>query len=447
MTESMNTLSSARPGPPSAMPKEIEALRALLDVRLAALEAALADPSQVESLEQLLFDLARVATEEADATVRKAYADAQRETQAAIAAARSEWQTSVEAGQAAVIQLRGELERAQAAVQSERLALTARERDIEEARAALQRERGEKDALRREFEDARKSLDAQAARAATALREEFRQTQDAEHREHAEAVAALHGEVEQARAALQAERAAAGGELDAARLGMAEAQDARADLARQLEEARAAAGVAGRQLEAARLGLAEAQDDLESARQAAAVAEAEWRSRYDQLRDAAEQQIRTLELALREADNRAEMATLEVETIKRERKASAKDAARAPEPAATPHPVAAYEGPERQANRYPMAAEIEIQIDGNRAWLVDLSLTGAQVLSSGPLKPNRAVRFTLPFGEETISCKGKIVWSRIDSSRAGRLLYRAGVFFMTADRTALTTFLSRYGAA
>ena len=154
------------------MPKEIEALRALLDVRLAALEAALADPSQVESLEQLLFDLARVATEEADATVRKAYADAQRETQAAIAAARSEWQTSVEAGQTAVVQLRGELERAQAAVQSERLALTARERDIEEARAALQRERGEKDALRREFEDARKSLDAQAARAATALRED-----------------------------------------------------------------------------------------------------------------------------------------------------------------------------------------------------------------------------------------------------------------------------------
>jgi len=429
------------------MPKEIEALRALLDVRLAALEAALADPSQVESLEQLLFDLARVATEEADATVRKAYADAQRETQAAIAAARSEWQTSVEAGQAAVIQLRGELERAQAAVQSERLALTARERDIEEARAALQRERGEKDALRREFEDARKSLDAQAARAATALREEFRQTQDAEHREHAEAVAALHGEVEQARAALQAERAAAGGELDAARLGMAEAQDARADLARQLDEARAALASQAQADEGRTDEWHDLTGDLESARQAAAVAEAEWRSRYDQLRDAAEQQIRTLELALREADNRAEMATLEVETIKRERKASAKDAARAPEPAATPHPVAAYEGPERQANRYPMAAEIEIQIDGNRAWLVDLSLTGAQVLSSGPLKPNRAVRFTLPFGEETISCKGKIVWSRIDSSRAGRLLYRAGVFFMTADRTALTTFLSRYGAA
>jgi len=257
----------------------------------------------------------------------------------------------------------------------------------------------------------------------------------------------VEAQIEEAHAALQAQQAAAGRDLEAAQLELAEAQDARADLARQLDEARAALASQAQADEGRTDEWHDLTGDLESARQAAAVAEAEWRSRYDQLRDAAEQQIRTLELALREADNRAEMATLEVETIKRERKASAKDAARAPEPAATPHPVAAYEGPERQANRYPMAAEIEIQIDGNRAWLVDLSLTGAQVLSSGPLKPNRAVRFTLPFGEETISCKGKIVWSRIDSSRAGRLLYRAGVFFMTADRTALTTFLSRYGAA
>ena len=72
----------------------------------------------------------------------------------------------------------------------------------------------------------------------------------------------------------------------------------------------------------------------------------------------------------------------------------AKDAARAPEPAAvppparaaTPHPVAAFEGPERQANRYPMAAEVEIQIDGNRAWLVDLSLTGALLDCMGGLR-------------------------------------------------------------
>ena len=52
--------------------REIEALRAELDSRLLALEAALAHPDPHESLETLVIELARVATTEAEASVARA---------------------------------------------------------------------------------------------------------------------------------------------------------------------------------------------------------------------------------------------------------------------------------------------------------------------------------------------------------------------------------------
>ena len=47
------------------MPEDVQALRASLTSRLAALEEALANPAKHSSLESLILDLARVATEEA----------------------------------------------------------------------------------------------------------------------------------------------------------------------------------------------------------------------------------------------------------------------------------------------------------------------------------------------------------------------------------------------
>ena len=79
------------------MPKEVEALRTSLDSRLTALEKALADPTQHGSLEALILDLARIATEEADATARRAVLDAQKAGQTAAAEARTEATEALEA--------------------------------------------------------------------------------------------------------------------------------------------------------------------------------------------------------------------------------------------------------------------------------------------------------------------------------------------------------------
>src|ERR1700730_10762355 len=128
---------TSHPNPLPAMPREIEKLRAMLDARLTALEMALADPRQHSSLEQNILDLARVATEEADATARQAYLDAEREGQRAVAAARQEARTALEGEQAVTAAVRQELREAHAAVQKERAARAALEGDLAGARQAL----------------------------------------------------------------------------------------------------------------------------------------------------------------------------------------------------------------------------------------------------------------------------------------------------------------------
>src|SRR6202158_2188919 len=108
-----------RTGSVSDMPQDLAALRGLLDTRLAALEKALADPNQHGSLEQIILDLARVATEEAVASARQAYLEAQREGQGALAAARAEARAALESERAAAALVRAELDEVQSAAQQE----------------------------------------------------------------------------------------------------------------------------------------------------------------------------------------------------------------------------------------------------------------------------------------------------------------------------------------
>ena len=86
-----------------------------------------------------------------------------------------------------------------------------------------------------------------------------------------------------------------------------------------------------------------------------------------------------------------------------------------------------------------------MQIDGGAATLVDLSLTGAQVIAATALKPNRIVKILLPGEQSPISGKGKIMWARLEPpARGGSVRYRAGVLFTGMDEAAIEAFLARY---
>jgi hypothetical protein len=102
-----------------------------------------------------------------------------------------------------------------------------------------------------------------------------------------------------------------------------------------------------------------------------------------------------------------------------------------------------YRGPARASKRVTIKGDIEIQIDGTPGTLVDLSLTGAQLLTASAMKPNRLITVTLPVDDVSIVCKAKVMWARIEP-RSGQLWYRAGVAFTSADQLGIQKLLAMH---
>ena len=545
------------------MPKEVEALRASLDSQLTALETALADPRQHGSLESLILDLARIATEEADATARQAVVDAKKAGEKAVAAARTDAAQALEAEKVESAALRQVIEEAksalkaaEAALKEERRATEAANREVAGAhrelaaiRQSLEQEQSANAGRRRELDAALAAVETERARASAA------DEQAAQARAQAESGMAAHARaLDEQRAALEAERTAAAqllqtsselerdlaterGELTAARRdldsvrgaldavrhelestrgerdtarderdsargeldGVRQDADARtqtlshsqaeqeqalraaqdgarnaearleqairereaaeqetAELKRQLEGAEVAIrerDVLKRELQAAH----EARDEAEvlhAARNTKPDAEIEVDSetivdltsmtREEERQLAIENRIRALELALRDAETRAESAELELDLQRRSASAAPPAAPAEPAPvSSTPEAPEQFRGPARAAKRVQFKGETDIQIDGTPGKLVDLSLTGAQVLTPSAMKPNRLVKVTLPMGDSSIACKAKVMWSRLEP-RAGQLWYRAGVSFTSTDQLSLEAFLGAH---
>ncbi|MBI3490685.1 MAG: PilZ domain-containing protein [Acidobacteria bacterium] len=151
-----------RPLPGNA-PRELEALRAALDGRLTALETALADPAQSDSIEGLMIELARVATAEADAAAARACLDVQSKLQEQSATLR-ETEQALQAERAATMTLRRDLDRLRSAFEAECGSVTQLRRDLEGARSAS---RGDRDAA------------THAAGAAAKFQEDFNALQSA----------------------------------------------------------------------------------------------------------------------------------------------------------------------------------------------------------------------------------------------------------------------------
>ncbi|OFW15271.1 MAG: hypothetical protein A3F70_16500 [Acidobacteria bacterium RIFCSPLOWO2_12_FULL_67_14] len=97
----------------------------------------------------------------------------------------------------------------------------------------------------------------------------------------------------------------------------------------------------------------------------------------------------------------------------------------------------------RRAPRFRMADGLELQIDGNPASLVDLSVVGAQVVSPTILRPNQRVRVQLPDGPRSIRFSAAVAWASFEIPK-GAVRYRAGVEFFEANASALTRFIDTH---
>jgi hypothetical protein len=84
-------------------------------------------------------------------------------------------------------------------------------------------------------------------------------------------------------------------------------------------------------------------------------------------------------------------------------------------------------------------SRVELLIDGFAATLVELSTTGAQVVSTASLKPHQRVRLTLS-GAPALVLNGAITWAMFEMPASGPC-YRAHVVFVNPDTTRIATFI------
>ena len=88
---------------------------------------------------------------------------------------------------------------------------------------------------------------------------------------------------------------------------------------------------------------------------------------------------------------------------------------------------------------------VTAQVDGNAASLVDLSVSGAHVLSPTILKPNRHVRFAFTDAAHPMRCRAVVVWATFEIPK-GVARYRAGLELFDADPAAVTRFIDAHKA-
>ncbi len=99
----------------------------------------------------------------------------------------------------------------------------------------------------------------------------------------------------------------------------------------------------------------------------------------------------------------------------------------------------------RRAPRYRIRQGVEIQLDGNPAQVIDLSVIGAQVISPTILRPNQRVRISVPTDDFMMRFRGSIAWAKFELPKPTEPpRYRAGVEFVDADAAAMGDYCTRH---
>ena len=99
----------------------------------------------------------------------------------------------------------------------------------------------------------------------------------------------------------------------------------------------------------------------------------------------------------------------------------------------------------RRAARFRIRQGVEIQLDGNPASLVDLSVVGAQVISATILRPNQRVRISVPTDDFVMRFRGTVAWAKFELPKPTEPpRYRAGVEFADADQVAMDDYCSKF---
>ncbi len=96
----------------------------------------------------------------------------------------------------------------------------------------------------------------------------------------------------------------------------------------------------------------------------------------------------------------------------------------------------------RGAKRFPMKADMEVVVDGERSRLVNLSITGAQLVLPARVQPRQSVLLTLMDATAEKRFRALVAWSTVELAQS-MVKYRAGVSFVDPDATAIEAFCRR----
>jgi len=96
----------------------------------------------------------------------------------------------------------------------------------------------------------------------------------------------------------------------------------------------------------------------------------------------------------------------------------------------------------RRAPRF-RVPDLHVIIDGNPALVIDISMIGAQVVSTNALRPNQRIRMSLE-GEQGLRFNAAVAWATYELPVEGPR-YRAGIQFHDANSASLTRLLETAG--
>jgi hypothetical protein len=152
------------------------------------------------------------------------------------------------------------------------------------------------------------------------------------------------------------------------------------------------------------------------------------------------------EIAQRFEEATERIRVLELELFERDRGPRDRDVDVGPLLDTTPPPPSPLAG--QRAKRYGFPAATNVKIDREGGLLVDLSVTGAQVICRTSPEVGRIVTLTLISDETPCFCEGRLLWARREQTAKGRpFRYRVGLVFTAADEQAIEAFIKRHSVS
>lgn len=97
----------------------------------------------------------------------------------------------------------------------------------------------------------------------------------------------------------------------------------------------------------------------------------------------------------------------------------------------------------RRAVRYRIRPQVETRVNGTVGQLVNLSVTGAQILGSLRVRPTETVRLLLTDDTTELRLRGVVAWASLEIGAGGASRYRVGLDLPDVDKQVLDTYCMR----